>query len=194
MELPPDYKVTSYIKNKKPVWNKFMTFLTYSLYTSTYIRYCKGRLKQMQYKLLRKGLAVSIIIFFFLMVFSSSGVYIPPNISETNQTKTTLTKIRYPIAILEWNASEIEIEFIRAGLIPRLFNVGSISMGAFIITYRLKYRLVNGTIMINPILKPNISLYPGDTFEWNLLVNHKNMLGDEYCKEIALGLIIEKAS
>lgn len=148
----------------------------------------------MQDKLLRKGLAVSIIIFFFLIVFSSSGVCIPQNISETNQTETTLTKIRYPIAILEWKTSEVEIEFIRAGLIPRLFNVGSIGIGAITITFRLKYRLVNGTMMINPILRPNISLYPGDTFEWNLLVNHENMLGDEYCKEIALGLVIEKAS
>ena len=148
----------------------------------------------MQNKFFKKGLAVSIIIFFFLMVFSSSGVCIPPNISEMNQTETTLTKIRYPIAILEWNTSEGEIECIGAGLIPRHFNIGSISTGGFTITFRLKFRLVNGTMMINPIFRPNIFLYPGDTFEWILLVNHQSMLGDEYVKEIALGLVIEKAS
>ena len=148
---------------------------------------------------MKKIVVKCFVALFFIMIVSSSGISVTSNTADMSQTENSATKMRYPIVRLEWNIYETEMEYIQGGIMTGLFKFQGIAFSFedifdISIDFRAKYEIVNGTIKINPIIRSQVTLNPGDTIKWNLLVYNENMLDGEWFTPIALGSVIEKAS
>ena len=140
----------------------------------------------MKYKGYRKIFIIGMSIIFLCSGIVSCGAQIQENSTTTSVIEPTNNLsggvYRYPFAKVGWNAST-KLEIIdTVGIIGKLFHFAGFGFSTIglDITFGLKLKIIEGTLILSPLRGPIVNLYPGDTFQFHVLLDDINNNNEDW--------------
>ncbi len=135
----------------------------------------------MRYKGYRKIFIIGMSIIFLCSGIVSCGAQIKEKSASSSLIESTSTFSngihRYPFAKIGWSTSTLLQILDCVGIIAKLLHLSQIGLGGVIgldITFGVKLQVMEGTVILSPLIGQIVELNPGDTLQFHLLLNNMN--------------------